>query len=291
MTELAYGGKVLARIHRARNEEKLKCYLTGFLEGIAASGEIERLEREPLEAQCRDFARNVGEPDAVDIIEDLDADLLDHDALLSITRIRMEELDPTCNTSAFNRFFGFCAGIACDGVITSLEATRLTEAMEASPSLQQHHVARAIYFTCKDALLDGEIDQKESQEIGGLITQLVGDSYNDTGLSSLGGVPIFEEDITVLEEEDLDGKLVVLTGESSIAARKIRKERVRELGSITSKSVSAKTDVVFVAMEAARDWKYTHMGGKLKKAIDLRQASARPAFASETTLLKAIGFR
>lgn len=291
MAELEHGGRALARIHAARNEKKFQCYLTGFLEGIAASGAIEILEREPLELQCREFAGNLGEPDAIDIIEDIDAKIFDFDTLECLNSVRVNDVDPNCDVSALNRFFGFCAGVACDGRITTAEAQRIVAAINDTPAVHEHPHVMAILHSCREALIDGEISREESEQICHSISQVVGDSYSDTGLSSLGGVPAFSEDIQNLTASHLDGACVVLTGTFSISPRSEIEKRIEYVGGICCRAVSRKTDIIVVAMEAARDWKFTHMGGKLKKALELRTSLGKPSLVSEASLLSALGLR
>ena len=55
MSNFEVGGSRLARVHKLENDRKWYCYFTGFLEGIAASGQLEVGEVEPLLAQCREF--------------------------------------------------------------------------------------------------------------------------------------------------------------------------------------------------------------------------------------------
>ena len=119
----------------------------------------------------------------------------------------------------------------------------------------------------------------------------MGDSYADTGLSALGGVPIFEDTVTRLAEGDILEKTFVLTGSFSISPRRIIEDAIAELGGSISRTVSKKTDYLIVASEASRDWIHTHKGTKIDKALQLRDVHAKPAIIEEYTLLKVVSIQ
>lgn len=288
MSELEVGGHVLGKIHRANNDKKYFCYFTGFLEGIVASGAIETGEIEPLIAQCEDFVRNVNDCDANEIIEDFNADLLEHVSLTDAIEYRNREIDEQCKKSAVNRFLGFCAGISCDNIISELEAKALIVRGVSRPEILADPVARNLVYLCEEALDDGIIEPQESSEICEAITRLVGDAYCDTGISELGNMPVVEIHRLNGDLAYFDGATVVLTGAFSVRPRRKIEEKLVELGCQISKSVSKKTNIVVIASEASRDWVHTHKGTKMIKALSLREEYGSPQFVQEADLLTAL---
>lgn len=286
--KFSIGGHVLAKVHRKSNNIKLHCYLTGFLEGILASGAIEDGEVGALETQCADFVANLNDPDAAEILEDLSADLLEYAGLLDIVKYRSESIDLTCTKSELNRFFGYCAGVACDNIITEKEAMGLIEIISSSEVLSKNELACAVKFSCEDALLDGIVSGDQSDDICKCITMLVGDSYSDTGLSSLGGIPVFEETTNYLLPIDVNEKLFVLTGSFAIKPRKKMEVAIKNMGGKIAKNVTMKTDYLVIAMEASRDWKYTHKGLKISRALEIREENNHPSLVSESTVMKVL---
>ena len=280
----------LAQIHKVANTTKRFCYFTGFIEGIVASGFIEADEVEPLVAQCMEFLRQTVDDDAKEILEDYSADLLEFETLEDFVEIRLNNIDAECEKSTINRFFGFCAGIACDDKITLNEAAYLIEKFGQNSAILADPPSRSLVSVCLDAVDDGVISTSESVEICKAITRIVGDAYCDTGVSSLGNVPVFDA-YKIDVDFDFSEKQIVLTGDFSIKPRRILEDELSARGAIIKKSVSRKTDFVLVASEASRDWVYTHKGTKLNKALALRETEDVPDFLSEANLLSVLGLR
>lgn len=291
MVSLEPGGSDLAAIHKLSNDKKYYCYFTGFLEGVAASGNIEVGELEPLLTQCVEFVENLDEADAREILEDFRADLLDFDSILDIAEYRAREIDRSCPKSSTNRFLGFVAAIACDDIITEKEAVAVVGLAEENGAILEDPFARNVVNLCKEALDDGIVEPSESAEICAGISRLVGDAYCDTGISSLGGTPDFTTASIGGDPAALEGKRFVLTGSFSISPRRIIEERLREYGAETTKSVSKKVDYIVIAEDASRDWVHTHKGTKIIKAMNLRDSHGRPDFVSERELLALVGLK
>ncbi|MDO6731328.1 hypothetical protein Q4577_14950 [Marinovum sp. 2_MG-2023] len=291
MSNLEVGGKTLGKIHEAGNAKKFFCYFTGFLEGIVSSGGIEVGELEPLIRQCKEFVRNVSDCDANEILEDFDADLLEHEFLKDAVYYRALNIDANCEKSSVNRFLGFCAGIACDDLIKIEEAEALVKYAQQNSCILQDVYARSVVRTYIEALDDGIVDAQESADICREITRLVGDAYCDTGISSLGGTPVL--DTLALGDDDgiLQDAIMVLTGNFSISPRKLIEEELSARGAIIKKSVGKRTNFVVIASEASRDWVYTHKGTKIVKALQLRERENKPEFIAEHDLLRLLGIK
>ncbi|WP_146050043.1 BRCT domain-containing protein [Roseovarius confluentis] len=289
MSKLEHGGHELEQIHSKNNDIKLFCHFTGFLEGIAASGYIERGEVEPLIAECVEFVEKYADCDASDLVQDFEADLMEHDTIVDAARFRIEQIDRSCNKSALNRFLGFCRGIVCDGVITVEEAKMLRDAIASQPELREVVGVNQIETSVQDALADGIVTAEESLELCTVIGSVVGDSYGDTGLAQTSGVANFDEfrldDISV----DLNEKMLVLTGNFKATPRKDFEDELEALGAFVARSVSGRTDFIIVGGEASRDWIEMNRGTKIRKAQELYAKSSRPNFVSEGQILRLMG--
>ena len=286
MTKLEVGGAELSRIHRASNDKKFFCYFTGFLDGIAASGNLEAGEVAPLVAQCDDFVANIDDADAKDILEDFKCEVLEYESIIDCVEVRTSSIDSTCEKSSLNRLLGFCAGIACDDKITLREAQTLLDRLRGSKMLSKQPILRTLENICADALEDGQISPDESTEICGIITTLVGDCYVDTGLSALGQTGIFQCCGLDSSVEDFDQATFVLTGSFGLRPRSLIEDAIVAKNGKISKSITGETDYLVIAGEASRDWIATHRGGKIMKADNMRSKKGRPNFLSEAALLK-----
>lgn len=286
MSSYQHGSAALGRIHARLNDKKYFCHLTGFLEGVAASGYLERGEVEPLIAECEEFVRRVSDSDADDILQDFHAELLDHETLHACASYRANEIDLSCEKSSLNRFLGFCRGVVCDGKIGTKEAQELIGRIQASPLLIETIGVRQIQVCCIDAIQDGVVDAGESLEICNAIGEVVGDAYGDTGLSGAFGVANFEEVRLMNLDEDLAGRAVVFTGNFKSSPRSILENRLAEFGAEIAKSVTGKTHFIVVGGEASRDWIELNRGTKIRAAQKLRLKSGFPHFVSEWQILK-----
>jgi len=286
MTKLTVGGRELAKIHQANNDKKFFCHLTGFIEGVVASGYLEKGEFEPVLVECKAFFEKIDDPDAYDILADFEAELLDFETITACAASRAREIDPTCDKSALNRFFGFCRGIACDGVIKAPEARSIVSIIQSRKNLFEIPGVLERYNTSVDAIADGIVDKEESEEIARAITAIVGDSYADTGLSSAFGVAVFEEYRFSKFHEELLGSTVVFTGSFRTFPRTRLEDHLSKLGATMSNSVSGKTHFLIIGGEASRDWIEMNRGTKMRKALDLRHKSDMPRLVSESQLMR-----
>ncbi len=266
MTKFDYGSPALGRIHEERNEEKYFCHLTGFLEGIIASGHLEAGEMEPLLAECIEFVDRISDHDAGDILEDFKAELLDFETVASCANFRASKIRSGDEKNDLNRFLGFCRGVVCDGKITIEEAKAIVGKIETNGFLLATIGVRQILVSCIDAIADGIISSEESAEICKAISEVIGDSYGDTGISSSFGVASFVETRLSSIDEDLIDRHVVLTGAFRTSPRTLLENRLAALGAVVAKSVSGSTHFLIVGGECSRDWIEMNRGTKMRKA-------------------------
>ncbi|MCE8513587.1 hypothetical protein KBY22_12835 [Ruegeria pomeroyi] len=291
MSDYEHNSPELGRIHKRNNDKKFFCHFTGFLEGIAASGYVELGEIEPLIAECEEFVRRASDGDAYDIIQDFEADLLEHKMIMDAVAFRINEIDTDCAKSLTNRFLGFCRGVACDGKITLREANEILNFIDRKPELRQTIGVRQIEVCCRDAVADDILTELESEEICNAIGWLVGDCYGDTGIAQTVGVANFSEFRVQEISEEFTEKIVVLTGNFKVSPRRHFEEMLMELGAIVSRSVTKKTDYLIVGGEASRDWIELNRGTKILTAQKMRLNSELPRFVSEGQILRLMKLR
>jgi hypothetical protein len=256
------------------------------LEGVSASGYIEVGEIQPLIAECEEFVKYISDGDAEDIIQDFRSDLLCYETVFDCAKVRQSRIDNYCSKSSMNRFLGFCRGVACDGVIRLSEAAKIVDLCEKNPKFLDVIGVKQICFICREAISDGEIDEEESKDICLAISEIVGDSYGDTGLASSFKVAAFSETYLQDLEAELIDRVVVFTGNFSTSPRSILEQFVEERGAIVAKHVSSNTHLLIVGGEASRDWIELNRGTKIRKALELRQKMRTPFFISEVQLMK-----
>lgn len=292
--ELKYGGFALGRIHGKSNRRKAEAYWLGFLEGVLASESIESLEIASIRAEAEQFLRLFGDEDAADLIQDLDTSYRDyHDEIFGVIsgivgyRSRPFNEDSSSKDSC-NRFFGFCAGIACDGRLKIKEVEKLITRIDQAAALEGDSRVLSLRRVALAAISDGVLSSEEEEDIGEWIARLVGDSCADTGIATYGNTPVIEG---VLRDP---GELVfrdagfVVTGAFSIGPRKVIERWIIERGGAVAKSVSRSTDYLVIAAVASRDWLHSHQGTKIIEARKFREQGGRPYFVEEITFQKAL---
>lgn len=286
--DFEHGNELLGKIHGEANFNKVFCHFTGFLEGIASSGYIETGELEPLIAESLEFLEKFEDVDANDVIQDFQAEVLEHSMIADAVEMRVAEIDPDCEKSGINRFLGFCRGVVCDGIVTVEEANAILAKIQQNPKFLEVVGVKQIQLVCIDAVEDGIVDDHESYSICEAISMIVGDSYGDTGIAQTSGVANFNEfrlnDLWI----DLEGRTVVLTGNFKEKPRSRFEERLADFGAIVTGHVSGKTDFIIIGGEASRDWIEMHRGTKMKKAQEILLKSDNPKFISESQILRLI---
>ena len=126
---------------------------------------IESDEVAALLAECHEFVSRIADDDALEILLDFEAELLEHDTVALMVGIRSREIDPTCSKSTLNRFLGYCRGIVCDSIIKPEEAQGIVRMVAENRSLLETVGVREIYNTCIDAFQDGIVTREESELI------------------------------------------------------------------------------------------------------------------------------
>ncbi|RVB72043.1 MULTISPECIES: BRCT domain-containing protein [unclassified Mesorhizobium] len=292
--ELKYGGSALWRIHAKSNRRKAEAYWLGFLEGVLASESIESLEIASIRAEAEQFLQLFGDDDAADLIQDLDTAYSDYRGeifgiISGIVDYRLRPFSESSPNDCCNRFFGFCAGIACDNRLKIMEVEKLIDRIDQNAQLLDDARIAALKRVAAKAISDGHLSTDEEEDIGEWIVRLVGDSCADTGLPTYGNTPSIDgvlRDSSMLVFENAG---FVVTGNFSMGPRKAIEGWIVERGGVVTRSVSRSTDYLIIAAIASRDWLHSHQGTKIIEALKLREKGGNIHFVEELTLQKALG--
>ena len=291
--ELEHGGPALEIIHQKSNDRKAIAYWLGFLQGILASSNIEMLEFAPLRIESENFLTNLDDEDAAELIRDLDTAWDDrpreiYAILQDIVNIRSRDFVMKTEKDEVNEFYGFCAGIVCDSVVTLKEVEILVDRVNHSDILLQNPRVKRLAEVALMAVDDGEITAEESEDISDWIVRLVGDSANDTGISTYGNVGVIDGSLRDAAKIRFDGTMFVLTGQFGFGPRKAIARMIEMKGGFWKNTVCRNTDYLGVAATASRDWKHSHDGLKIIRAFEIREHGDRPDVVEEHVLLKAL---
>jgi NAD-dependent DNA ligase len=269
-------------------------YWLGFLKGVMASERVEQAEQAPLRVEAGQFLSLLHDDDAAELIRDLDMwnDAPDEvfAVLETIVGIRSREFVVIDDKDEVNEFYGFCAGIACDNAITPKEVEKLLARLDSSTVLRSDRRVSSLGQVARKSIADGRITAEEAEDICGWITRLVGDSATDTGLPTYGNVGVIDGALEDASRFVIPNRMFVLTGKFAIGPRKVVAAMISERGGDWKETVCSRTDYLVVAAEASRDWKHSHEGTKIIKAMELREKGGRPDLVLEPMLACALGF-
>lgn len=289
---LEHEGVALGRIHARSNSRKALAYWLGFLKGILASDNVERAEYAPLQVEAENFLALLHDPDASELIDDLRIWQNEpneiYEIVENIVTMRSRDFVSESDKDEINELYGFCAGIACDNRITAKEVERLLTELGSYPRIQEDGRVRNLRNAAQRSIADGRITSEESDDICSWITHLVGDSATDTGIATFGNVGILEGALSDCNAIVFDHRMFVLTGKFTLGPRKAIQGMISDRGGEFKKAVCRNTDYLCVAAEASRDWRHSHEGLKIMRAMELRTEGQGPDLVHEGTLAQAL---
>lgn len=282
--------------NRGANRRKRSVYWVGFLEGALASTRIEDGELDALRAEAARFVSFFDDPDAADVLADIDAHCFSDEAdmmdrVRTVAEAKREELltaRPYSDVDEMNEFLGFCAGIVCDGRILQREVEAILRRFRTSFVLLEVAPFEPLRQAVEAALADKVLTEEEAEDLREWIARIVSDGYADTGVPNIGNVAMLHEPITDPGRIDLDGARVVLTGPMRMGPRRMIEAAIADAGGIPDPRVTWKTDYVVVSSNASRHWRTTHFGTKIERARELIQQGCNVRFVSEVALEKVL---
>ena len=288
-------GEALRRIHADANAKKASDYWHGFLKGILASGVIEDLEMEAMRAEAEGMAEVVGYQVATAFVRDVDRRVLSGNAVahrvVSDHLVAAECMEPPKELKRrVNEFYGFCAGIACDGVITTEEALVLVDRIRLDPELSEGDRVQELNAAALSAISAGDVGRADSEKVRDRIACLVGDSFVDTGMATYGSVGSMEGAGRNARHIVFHERTFVITGKLGMGPKKAVGEMIEERGGIYAERLTSETDYLVVASVASRDWTQSSEGRKIQQALEMRRKGAGPEILQEVVLRKAFEF-
>lgn len=170
------------------------------------------------------------------------------------------------NTKSLQELNGFLMGITCDDILT------LDEMMNLKEWLARHSELKGNFpFDIIDSEINKILDDKivEEDELDGLL-YLIQKVLNPTGDIGENKQHAF----------NFSGKSVCVTGEFSFGDRKSVEQYFIEKGA-TIKSVTKSTDYLIVGDKGSDKWSQGTYGGKIKKAMELKEKGSNIEIISE----------
>jgi NAD-dependent DNA ligase len=160
--------------------------------------------------------------------------------------------------------------------------------LDTYPRIQTDQRVINLRNAARRSIADGRITADESDDICTWITHLVGDSASDTGIATFGNVGVIDGALEDHNEVVFGSRMFVLTGKFTLGPRKAVQGMISDRGGDSKSTVCRNTHYLCVATEASRDWKHSHEGLKIIRAIALRNEGRGPHLVHEGTLAPAL---
>ncbi len=158
-------------------------------------------------------------------------------------------------TKALQLLQGYLMGITADGVLTENEVLGLKSWVDDNHDLAGNYPFDVVMSSLDRVLEDGIIEQEERKNLLSLYQK-------------------FTAPVEHSEHEELcslEGVHCCLTGEFDYGERKAVEQYIVDHGGICDNNVKKATDYVVVGSRGSDAWKHGNYGGKVKKAMELKE--------------------
>jgi|SRR5690554_691958 len=168
---------------------------------------------------------------------------------------------------------GLCHGILADGEITDREIFDLDKWLDDNEHLNTYYPYDEIRSLVLSIVSDGKVTEDERLVLKAYFSQFVNLINNDiqqkikedTKEVNISGLCTSEPVV------NFDGKTFCITGVLKNETKESLKQKIINLGGITTDSVTNKTDYLVVADNGNPAWAFSCYGRKVEKAINMRK--------------------
>jgi hypothetical protein len=184
-----------------------------------------------------------------------------------------------------SELLGLAKGMLADGVITDEEATYLHDWCGNHPDAIACWPANRICERLTQIFADRRIDDAERLELRDLLAALVG------GTASL--VLGYEAGTTLPLDDPAPpicwpGEVYTFTGRFAYGTRAACQREVVSRGGTCEPNVNQRTTFLVIGTFGSRDWKHSNYGGKIQKAVKLRDGGSPLRIVGEDHWAKAL---
>jgi hypothetical protein len=173
---------------------------------------------------------------------------------------------------------GLVRGVAADGVVSSDEATRLSEWTRANPEPAARWPANILARRLGRIFQDGRLDGRERDRLSALLAQL---AQNPEGIGR--GFPLATDLPITRPEPDVvfEGQTFVFAGELAYGPTRACEREVMELGGTCERTVNRRTDYVVIGALAAAEWSQGAFGALVDEVVQYRSRGVPIAVITE----------
>ncbi|MCD7096969.1 BRCT domain-containing protein [Stenotrophomonas sp. MMGLT7] len=167
-----------------------------------------------------------------------------------------------------DELIGLVRGLLADGMVVQQEAQFLARWLEDKREFLGSYPFDILYSRLSDALVDGVLDEDESNDLADLFLRL-SSNENATVEAVVAGkasssLPITRPEPVIVFPE----QVFVVTGVFDFGNRKQVTACIQERGGRVSSSISGLTNYLVVGNQGSDDWMHSSFGRKIEAAID-----------------------
>lgn len=169
---------------------------------------------------------------------------------------------------SIDQLIGICSGIAADGVVNDQEIAFLSTWLSENRFVCAEFPGKEIAARISSIMADGIITDDERDDLLGVLQQISGNRFNETGSAQADGVAIPADIDPVIV---FQGKHFCFTGKFAFGIRRRCEEAVIKLGGHADGDVTRALDYLVLGIEVSEDWKHQTYGRKIERALKLRE--------------------
>ena len=185
---------------------------------------------------------------------------------------------------------GLCHGILADGEITDKEIFDLDNWLDDNEHLNTYYPYDEIRSLVLSIVSDGKVTEDERLVLKAYFSQFVSLANSDiqqkikedTKEVNISGLCTSEPVVK------FDGKTFCITGVLKNETKESLKQKITNLGGITTDSVTKRTDYLIVADNGNPAWAFSCYGRKVEKAVNMRKGGHVITLIHEFDLYDAI---
>lgn len=264
---------VPAVFNAKRNKQKLLLSLRGILWGLTADRRLNETEILFLATWLKSSPELNRDLDfqaiqqAVEVVlEDGIITADEKDELYALLQKVFRDADhnkrPQDIDGVVNLLLGFLQGISADNQLLDKEIGLLAHIV-ATDAASLTWPGNLLNKRLQRIIDEGYISDEERSELLGLIKQITGENFTETGLAVGMATKVFADGDVI----SINGKRVCFTGKFFSDTRFNLEQQAKALGAEPVKSMSKMVNVLIIGGLASRDWMFTSHGRKIEAAI------------------------
>lgn len=189
------------------------------------------------------------------------------------------------DTRAMQSLLGICTGITADDQICDKEVIFLNTWLADHPATVKNWPGSSIAGRINSILADGIITNEEKEDLLGLLRDITGNKFSETGAAMPDGPALPIDDDPSIYFRNMS---FCFTGKFFYGTRAACERAILNLEGMAVDNVSKKLDYLVIGALIEPSWVHTTYGRKIEAAMKYQQDGSEIAIVSEQQWTQAI---